>query len=277
MIFMKYPKTLNVKVENIFGDQDVQITLYSGLTIFVGTNASGKTQTLKKIRDIMRNEVGSNKVRYLSSNRIGNMEQYRSKTNQYNYTTDDYTLGDQATKRARLQIETASGDFFAMDERKDVFIKVSERLSVLFNRNIFIRWDAGQMKVFFGKTDSEQEYSVAAEASGLVNVISILAALFDESFAVKKELLSELALILGILPQVSTEKELLSCIKQAKGSAESLFDYRIINDSKRLGVEISLKSEIIDVDGFPFKAFVGDNVNILIDERIQSHSSEESQ
>lgn len=618
MIFMKYPKTLNVKVENIFDDQDVQITLYSGLTIFVGTNASGKTQTLKKIRDIMRNEVGSNKVRYLSSNRIGNMEQYRSKINQYTYTTDDYTFGDQATKRARLQIETACGDFFAMDERKDVFIKVSERLSVLFNRNIFIRWDAGQMKVFFGKTDSEQEYSVAAEASGLVNVISILAALFDESvevllidepevslhpqlqsyllremknvvkkynrtiiisthsaemielnkasdlcnyiffrkntlpkqispdaselnsvklkefllrmsliynegffakkvlliegssdmilcrylcnrldlnldvagsqiipvegkgqfpiitklfrligkevcvltdldgftddnsiinlfselpegtkiandhgnenlqsmireiktkidevirskkdnmisiysqhpywinrdleaeedkiirralvaqlftvdedelltwpdsqewtslkkritvlldileelgcfilrkgaiesyytfspnttfngkpsaaahevscweeksteqiyehfsditrslqfaaleknvdesFAVKKELLSELALILGILPEVSTEKEILSCIKQSKGSADSLFDYKIINENKRLGVEVSLKSEIIDVAGFPFKAFVGDNVNSLIDEKIHSDLS----
>ena len=616
---MKYPKTLNVKVENIFGDQDVQITLYSGLTIFVGTNASGKTQTLKKIRDIMKNEVGSNKVRYLSSNRIGNMEQYRSKINQYTYTTDDYTFGDQATKRARLQIETACGDFFTMDERKDVFIKVSERLSVLFNRNIFIRWDAGQMKVFFGKTDSEQEYSVAAEASGLVNVISILAALFDESvevllidepevslhpqlqsyllremknvvkkynktiiisthsaemielneasdlcnyiffrkntlpkqispdaselnsvklkefllrmsliynegffakkvlliegssdmilcrylcnrldlnldvagsqiipvegkgqfpiitklfrligkevcvltdldgftddnsiinlfselpegtkiandhgnenlqsmireiktkidevirstkdnmisiysqhpywinrdleagedkiirralvaqlftvdedelltwpdsqewtslkkritvlldileelgcfilrkgaiesyytfspnttfngkpsaaahevscweeksteqiyehfsditrslqfaaleknvdesFAVKKELLSELALILGILPEVSTEKEILSCIKQSKGSVDSLFDYKIINENKRLGVEVSLKSKIIDVAGFPFKAFVGDNVNSLIDEKIHSDLSE---
>ena len=616
---MKYPKTLNVKVENIFGDQDVHITLYSGLTIFVGTNASGKTQTLKKIRDIMKNEVGSNKVRYLSSNRIGNMEQYRSKINQYTYTTDDYTFGDQATKRARLQIETACGDFFAMDERKDVFIKVSERLSVLFNRNIFIRWDAGQMKVFFGKTDSEQEYSVAAEASGLVNVISILAALFDESvevllidepevslhpqlqsyllremknvvkkynktiiisthsaemielneasdlcnyiffrkntlpkqispdaselnsvklkefllrmsliynegffakkvlliegssdmilcrylcnrldlnldvagsqiipvegkgqfpiitklfrligkevcvltdldgftddnsiinlfselpegtkiannhgnenlqsmireiktkidevirstknnmisiysqhpywinrdleagedkiirralvaqlftvdedelltwpdsqewtslkkritvlldileelgcfilrkgaiesyytfspnttyngkpsaaahevscweeksteqiyehfsditrslqfaaleknvdesFAVKKELLSELALILGILPEVSTEKEILSCIKQSKGSVDSLFDYKIINENKRLGVEVSLKSKIIDVAGFPFKAFVGDNVNSLIDEKIHSDLSE---
>lgn len=616
---MKYPKTLNVKVENIFGDQDVQITLYSGLTIFVGTNASGKTQTLKKIRDIMRNEVGSNKVRYLSSNRIGNMEQYRSKIDQYTYTTDDYTFGDQATKRARLQIETACGDFFAMDERKDVFIKVSERLSVLFSRNIFIRWDAGQMKVFFGKTDSEREYSVAAEASGLVNVISILAALFDESvevllidepevslhpqlqsyllremknvvkkynktiiisthsaemielnkasdlcnyiffrkntlpkqispdapelnsvklkefllrmsliynegffakkvlliegssdmilcrylcnsldlnldvagsqiipvegkgqfpiitklfrligkevcvltdldgftddnsiinlfselpegtkiandhgnenlqsmireiktkidevirstkdnmisiysqhpywinrdleagedkiirralvaqlftvdedelltwpdsqewtslkkritvlldileelgcfilrkgaiesyytfspnttfngkpsaaahevscweeksteqiyehfsditrslqfaaleknvdesFAVKKELLSELALILGILPEVSTEKEILSCIKQSKGSVDSLFDYKIINENKQLGVEVSLKSEIIDVAGFPFKAFVGDNVNSLIDEKIHSDLSE---
>lgn len=567
----------------------------------------------------MKSELGGNKVRYLSSNRIGNMEQYRSKTNQYSYTIDDYTLGDQATKRARLQIETACGDFFAMDERKDVFIKVSERLSVLFNRNIFIRWDAGQMKVFFGKTDSEQEYSVAAEASGLVNVISILAALFDESvevllidepevslhpqlqsyllremknvvkkynktiiisthsaemielnkasdlcnyiffrkntlpkqispdapelnsvklkefllrmsliynegffakkvlliegssdmilcrylcnrldlnldvagtqiipvegkgqfpiimklfrligkevcvltdldgftddnsiinlfselpegtkiandhgnenlqsmireiktkidgvirstkdnmisiysqhpywinrdleagedkiirralvaqlftvdedelltwpdsqewtslkkritvlldileelgcfilrkgaiesyytfspnttfngkpsaaahevscweeksteqiyehfsditrslqfaaleknvdesFAVKKELLSELALILGILPEVSTEKEILSCIKQSKGSVDSLFDYKIINENKRLGVEVSLKSEIIDVAGFPFKAFVGDNVNSLIDEKIHSGLSE---
>ena len=616
---MEYPHTLHFNVEKIFGNQEVQITLYSGLTILVGTNASGKTQTLKKIRDIMKRELGSNKVRYLSSNRIGNMEQYRSKTNQYSYTIDDYTLGDQATKRARLQIETACGDFFAMDERKDVFIKVSERLSVLFNRNIFIRWDAGQMKVFFGKTDSEQEYSVAAEASGLVNVISILAALFDESvevllidepevslhpqlqsyllremknvvkkynktiiisthsaemielnkasdlcnyiffrkntlpkqispdaselnsvklkefllrmsliynegffakkvlliegssdmilcrylcnrldlnldvagtqiipvegkgqfpiimklfrligkevcvltdldgftddnsiinlfselpegtkiandhgnenlqsmireiktkidgvirstkdnmisiysqhpywinrdleagedkiirralvaqlftvdedelltwpdsqewtslkkritvlldileelgcfilrkgaiesyytfspnttfngkpsaaahevscweeksteqiyehfsditrslqfaaleknvdesFAVKKELLSELALILGILPEVSTEKEILSCIKQSKGSVDSLFDYKIINENKRLGVEVSLKSEIIDVAGFPFKAFVGDNVNSLIDEKIHSDLSE---
>lgn len=161
---MEYPHTLQFNVEKIFGNQEVQITLYSGLTILVGTNASGKTQTLKKIRDIMKRKLGGDKVRYLSSNRIGNMEQYRSKTNQYSYTIDDYTLGDQATKRARLQIETASGDFFAMDERKDVFIKVSERLSVLFNRNIFIRWDAGHMKVFFGKTDSEQEYSVAAEA-----------------------------------------------------------------------------------------------------------------
>lgn len=619
---MDYPCSINISVDKIFENQEVEITLYSGLTIFVGTNASGKTQTLKKIRDLMRKNIGDNKVRYLSSNRIGSMEQYRSKTNQYNYSADNYTFGDRDDKRARLQIETASGDFFTMDERKDVFIKVSERMSELFNRQIFIRWDAGKMKVFFGKTDSEKEYSVAAEASGLVNVISILAALFDEeievllidepevslhpqlqsyllremknaakkynktiiisthspelielnsaselcnfvffrkdtlpkqisldapelknsklkefllrmsliynegffakkvlliegssdmiicrylcnklnlnldvagsqiipvegkgqfpvitklfrligkdvciltdldgftddnsvinlfselpeateiannhgnrdlqtmirdiksklseliqkykesmvtiyehhpywinrdleseddkaicralvaqlftvsmddlliwpgsnewkriqkritvlfdileelgcfvlrrgavesyyafspnttfsgkpsaaasevsqlegktneqieeqfsdlvrslkfaalnktvdeSFAVKKELLSELALVLGILPKVSTERELLSCIKQAKGSTESLFNYKIINDSNRPGVEVSIKSEIIDVYGFPFNAFVGDNVNQLIDEKVKSYSAEDKQ
>ena len=50
--------------------------------------------------------------------------------------------------------------------------------------------------------------------------------------------------------------------------------YKIINENKRLGVEVSLKSEIIDVAGFPFKAFVGDNVNSLIDEKIHSDLSE---
>lgn len=178
---MNYPYTLKFKVNNIFGNQDIQITLYSGFTTLVGTNASGKTQTLKAVRDNLKQAVGETKVRYLSSNRIGTMEQYRSKTNQYSYTADDFTVGDQKVKKVRYQIETATGDFFTMDERKDIYIKVSERLSVLFNRQIFIRWDAGKMQVFFGKTDSEEEYSVAAEASGLINVISILTALFDET------------------------------------------------------------------------------------------------
>lgn len=181
---MDYPKVLDFKVGKIFGDQEVHITLYSGFTTFVGTNAAGKTQTLKALRDKLKSTIGSEKVRYLSSNRIGTMEQYRSKTDQYSYSLDDFNIGNQKAKKVRQQIETAAGDFFTMDERKDVYIKVAERLSVLFDRQIFIRWDAGNMKVFFGKTDSEEEYSVIAEASGLVNVISILAALFDENIEV---------------------------------------------------------------------------------------------
>ena len=82
---MEYPISLNFKVNNVFGNKDVRITLYDGLTTFVGTNASGKTQTLKALRDVLKQKFGVNKVRYLSSNRIGEMEQYRSKTNQYNY------------------------------------------------------------------------------------------------------------------------------------------------------------------------------------------------
>ena len=82
---MEYPKELRFKVDNIFGPEDITITLYSGLTTFVGANGSGKTQTLKALRDYLKRQVGQDKVRYLSSNRIGSMEQYRSKVDQYRY------------------------------------------------------------------------------------------------------------------------------------------------------------------------------------------------
>ncbi len=95
-----------------------------------------------------------------------------------------------------------------------------------------------------------------------------LGKMVDESFAVKKELLSELALALGILDKVNSEKEMLSAIKQAKGNINSLFDYSIINENNRKGINVSLKSKIIDVEGFPLKAFVGDNVNTLIEANI---------
>ncbi len=178
---MDYPYLATLNVPNIFKTLSVNITLYSGLTTFVGPNGSGKTQTLKAFRDYLKGKIGHDKVRYLTSNRIGAMEEYRSKTTIYSRSIEDFNIGNQNEKRSRHQIETANGDFFTMDERKDVYIKVAERLSVLFNRQIYLRWDAGKLKVFFEKTASQKEYSVAAEASGLVNLISILAALFDES------------------------------------------------------------------------------------------------
>lgn len=181
---MNYPYTSTIKVPNIFRDKDITIMFYSGVTTLIGPNGSGKTQTLKALRDYFKSKIGQDKVRYLTSNRIGAMEEYRSKTRLHSFLIDNFNLGSQDQKRGRHLIETANGDFFTMDERKDVYIKVAERLSVFFNRQIYLRWDAGNLKVFFEKTANQQEYSVVAEASGLINIISILAALFDESIEV---------------------------------------------------------------------------------------------
>lgn len=145
---MDYPNVYEFEVNHIYGDETVKITVYSGLTVFVGPNASGKTQTLKSLRNSLKNTLGKDKVRYLSSNRIGTMETFRSKVNQYSYSPSDYKVGDRKDKDSRKQIETATGDFFTMDEKKDVYIKVAERLSVLFGRQIYLRWDSGNLKVF---------------------------------------------------------------------------------------------------------------------------------
>lgn len=237
---MEYPYVCNFNVKSIYGEQPVQITIYSGLTVFVGPNASGKTQALKALRTSLKKVFGSEKVRYLSSNRIGTMETYRSRVDQYTHLPDDYIVGDRNNKKSRKEIEIASGDFFTMDEKKDIYIKVAERLSVLFGRQIYLRWDAGKLKVYFEKTDSQEEYSVAVEASGLVNVISILAALFDKDVEVL--LIDE--------PEVSLHPQLQSYLLREMKKAAREYKKTIIISTH--STEMISLSNISDISNLVF-------------------------
>lgn len=226
---MIYP----IKREVEINEEKIELTFNSGLTILIGPNGSGKTRVLKKLKNCNFDNVSISQIRYLSSNRIGDMEEYRSKINQYDYIQENYNLGDIQTKKAKHKIEIAKGDFFVMADRKDVFIKVSERLSVLFNRNMFIRWDSGQLKVFFSKKDSNEEYSIILEASGLLNLISILAALYDD----------EIKVLLIDEPEVSLHPQLqrfvLNEIKKVAG------DYN--EQGKKLIVMSTHSTEMIDI------------------------------
>jgi len=173
------------------------------------------------------------KIRYLSSNRIGDMEQFRSKTDQYTYSAEAYSLGDKEKGKQKHKIETATGDFFVMDNRKDIFIKVSERLSTLFNREVFLRWENGRLKVYFSNDKSNEEYSIVSEASGLLNVISILAALYDDD--IKVLLIDE--------PEVSLHPQLQSfLLKEIKKVAG---DYN--DKGKKLIVISTHSTEMIDI------------------------------
>lgn len=205
---MEYPRKLKLNVANVFPTL-IDIALNSGLTVFVGENGSGKTQTMKSLRDELKKKEGEQCVRYLSSNRIGMMEEYRSKTREYEHSINNFDLGNMSMLENRRKIETANADFLTMYVRRDVLVKVSERLSVLFNRNVSLKWDGGYLKAYFQKNTLQKEYLVVHEASGLVNVISILAALYDDE--VKVLLIDE--------PEVSLHPQLqaylLSEIKQA--------------------------------------------------------------
>ena len=232
---MNYPYEINLNIEKVYGTQDVSIKLNSAFTTFIGANGSGKTQTLKEIRNYFRN-VDFHNVRYLSSNRIGTMENYRSRTSKYDfYRADEYVFGDSEDKVVRSEIETAAGDFFAMDERKDIYIKVEERLSTFFQRNIFIRWNDGKMQVFFCKKGDDNEYSIAFEASGLINVVSILAAIFDEKIEVL--LIDE--------PEVSLHPQLQSfLLREMKIAAERFNKTIIISTHSAKMIELNKADDI---------------------------------
>jgi len=219
---MEYPHNCTFKVPHIFGNHDITINLYSNVTVFIGANGTGKTQTLKEIKKMLIQSLGSNKkVRYLSSNRIGLMEQFRSWTDRYNHNPNDYIVGSNTDKALRHSYETSVGDFFTLDEKKDVYIKVSERLSVMFKRHMYLKWDSGNLKVFFERAGSQKEYSVAVEASGLVNIISILAALYDNDTEVL--LIDE--------PEVSLHPQLQSYLLR-----------EIINTSKKMNKTVIIST-----------------------------------
>lgn len=196
---MQYPVECKLNVPKILKDE-ITIKINSGLTTFVGPNGSGKTQTLKAIRDKYRNNLLKGKVRYISSNRIGEMERYRSKTDYYGYDESSFYLAQSVLKKGKYEIETANADFIIMDEKKDIFIKIAERLSLFFNRKIYIRWENGNLNVYFQKESNETEYSIIHEASGIINLISILVAAYDD----------KIELLLIDEPEVSLHPQLQS-------------------------------------------------------------------
>lgn len=175
------------QVPNLFDGNPVSLTINSGLTVFVGPNGAGKTQLLRFLRTNSHVIPSQRGARYISAGRLGFHEPFRSNADGTgsNSNADQATISSSSYKPYRLGSESAIGDFLTLSERTDVLIKVSERLRKLFKRDIFIEWETGSLKVKFKRTDAESiTYNSAREASGLLHIVSILTALYNDEVGV---------------------------------------------------------------------------------------------
>lgn len=181
---MTFPIEIRTTVRSHNGNIARDITLRSGLTVLIGPNGSGKTHLLRAIKDSLGAHVGGKKVRFLSAGRMGMLEQNRSDYNGYNgnhIPYDDAQFGSKGDVERRHNIETLNGDFQTLSERADILVKVQERLKKLFKRDLIIEWDAGSLKVNFARLDNDSSpYSSGREASGLLHLVGILSALYDD-------------------------------------------------------------------------------------------------
>lgn len=177
--------TINLNQSNIANVENKTITIHGGTTIFLGPNGSGKTQLLRGLKNSLNQHLNNKKIRYISAGRLGPMENYRSDFDGQRGGSprfDQATFGDKSSTRRRHQTETILGDFATLSERPDILIKVQERLRKLFKRDLTVDWDGGTLKVFFSRVDQENNvnYSSAREASGLLHLVAILSALYDD-------------------------------------------------------------------------------------------------
>lgn len=211
---MPFPIQVQASVEIAGKSVGRKIMLHGGLTVLLGPNGSGKTHLMRGMKNDLTKHCAGKKVRFLSAGRVGLFEQYRSDYDGHRNGQPLYQqaiYGSLADTTRRHNYETLQGDFQTLAVRPDILIKIRERLRKLFSRDISVLWDAGNLKIEFVRTNgSSPSYSSAREASGLLHLAGLLAALYDD----------EVGAVLIDEPEVSLHPQLQAfLLKEIRGVA----------------------------------------------------------
>jgi len=191
---MTFPLELNVAIHVEEGAERRLLNLYGGVTVLLGPNGSGKTHLMRTIKAQLQSVLGQTgstgappvykRVRFISAGRIGLLEQYRADFDGHrsgNLLYDKASYGSKDDASRRHNYETLQGDILTLSQRPDILIKVRERLRKLFQRDILVEWDAGSLKVSFIRLSrGHQVYSSGREASGLMHLVGLLTAIYDD-------------------------------------------------------------------------------------------------
>lgn len=211
---MEFPLNLTVQVNSHNGVFSRNVVLRRGTTVLLGPNGSGKTHLLRAIKGALGQYLAGKKVHLLSAGRMGLLEQYRSDYDGQRGSTpryDEAIFGSKRDSTRRHEMETLNGDFQTLAVRADILVKIQERLRKLFRRDVIVDWDGGNLKVLFSRLNTQDKpYSSGREASGLMHLVGILSALYDD----------EIGALLIDEPEVSLHPQLQAfLLKEIEGVA----------------------------------------------------------
>lgn len=255
---MKFPLEIVANINTHEGTVSRSIKLNSELTFIVGPNGSGKTHLLKGLKNSFSQHT-KKKVRFISAGRLAPLEEYRSNYDQFDRSkkSDEANHGGWNISKYRHNIENINADFHTLAERQDILIKVRERLQKLFKRNIYTDWNQGNLRISFSKSgEYNTYYSSGREASGLLHLVGILSALYDDEVGVllidepevslhphlQAFLLKEISRVAGIPSDDNYQKIIVMATHSTEmirlSKADDLLSFIFCNDLKEDPIQI---------------------------------------
>lgn len=173
-----------IPLDVIPGKPGGTVTIRPGITTLVGPNGGGKTRALRSIQRVLRGRgAESAHVRFLPAGRTGPIERYRAATDNPGVGTQhgEAFYGHITYRPQWHQIESIVGDLMNLDQRPDLRIKVETRLQQLFERGIDFQWSQNGLSMSFTAMSSNTRYHSGLEASGITQLVSLLAAIYDDT------------------------------------------------------------------------------------------------
>ena len=182
---MSGPATdLAIPLDVIAGRPGGTVTIRPGITTLVGPNGSGKTRALRSIQKALRARgAEAAHVRFLPAGRTSPVEGYRAATISPGVGSDagEAFYGHISYRSRWHEIESVVGDVMNLDQRPDLRIKVETRLQQLFERGIDFQWSQQGLGMSFTAMSGNARYHSGLEASGITQLVSLLAAIYDDT------------------------------------------------------------------------------------------------
>lgn len=173
-----------IQLDVISGKPGGTVTIRPGITTLVGPNGSGKTRALRSIQRALRDRgADAAHVRFLPAGRTGPVDIFRAATDSPGVGSHygEAYYGNVSHRARWHEIESIVGDLINLEQRPDLRIKVETRLQQLFDRGIDFQWSQNGLGLSFTAMSDKTRYQSGLEASGITQLVSLLAAIYDDT------------------------------------------------------------------------------------------------
>ncbi|MGM4921675.1 ATP-dependent nuclease [Tardiphaga sp. 804_B3_N1_9] len=177
------PKLLNLgSREEFYNGKEPVLEIRAGLTTLVGPNAAGKTAILRSMKNYLSGSSHSfgKELVYLTAGRGSSLESFRFSGSPDSQAQNPAAIGHTSWMSNWATFEGSTGMYMRLKARPDLLLKVQARLQGLHERRLRLEWTQSGLQVSFSPVAGGNPYFANVEASGLLQIIPLLAAMHDD-------------------------------------------------------------------------------------------------